>query len=136
MCGRQGVSSLCKYAEIERHPTLSRSGNLKRGTGHEFLDVVTHPKIYDLPTPLSTALAAVEAWQASPSLRLLGEGAGYWEVISAQATAGKIKGPKIHDARIAAICIHHRVKKFWTADRDFSSFPKIACENPLVRRGK
>lgn len=30
----------------------------------------------------------------------------------------------------------HRVKKLWTADRDFSSFPEMACENPLVKRGK
>jgi predicted nucleic acid-binding protein len=43
-----------------------------------------------------------------------------------------IRGPKIHDARIAAICLHHRVKKLWSADRDFSSFPQLACENPLI----
>jgi len=103
---------------------------------HEFLAVVTHPKIYDPPTPLSTALAAVEAWQARPSLRFLGEGSGYWEVVPAQAKAGKIKGSKIHDARIAAICLNHRVKKLWTADRDFSSFPEMACENPLVKKAK
>jgi len=85
---------------------------------------------------LSTALAAVEAWQGSSGLRFLSEGAGYWEVISAQEKAGKIKGPKIHDARIAAICIHHRVKKLWTVDRDFLSFPEMACGNPLVQREK
>jgi toxin-antitoxin system PIN domain toxin len=103
---------------------------------HEFLAIVTHPKIYDPPSPLATALAAMEAWQTSRSLRFIGEGPGYWEVISAQVSAGKIKGPKIHDARIAAICLHHRVKKLWSADRDFSSFPELACENPLVLRQK
>ena len=102
---------------------------------HEFLSIVTHPKIYNPPTPLSTALAAIEAWQASPGLRFLGEGPGYWEVISAQARAGMINGPRIHDARIAAICLHHRVKKLWTADRDFSSFPNLVCENPLAKPG-
>lgn len=103
---------------------------------HEFLFIVTHPKIYNPPTPLATALAAVEAWLDSPGLRFLAEGSGYWEVISAQASAGMIKGPKIHDARIAAICLHHRVKKLWSADRDFSSFPDLVCENPLVQREK
>ena len=36
---------------------------------HEFLAIVTHPKIYDPPTPLGTALEAIQAWQASPGLR-------------------------------------------------------------------
>lgn len=78
------------------------------------------------------ALAAMQAWQASPGLRLLGEGPGYFEKLATQATAGMIKGAKIHDALIAAICLHHRVKKLWSADRDFSSFPELACENPLI----
>lgn len=99
---------------------------------HEFLAIVTHPKIYNPPTPLVTALAAMEAWQSSPGLRFLAEGPGYWEFISAPASSGMIKGPKIHDARIAAICLHHRVKKLWSAERGFSSFPKLVCENPLI----
>ena len=99
---------------------------------HDFLAIVTHPKIYDPPTPLGTALEAIKAWQASPGLRLLGEGPGYFEKLAALTTAGMIRGQKIHDARIAAICLHHRVKKLWSADRDFSSFPDLAFENPAV----
>jgi toxin-antitoxin system PIN domain toxin len=99
---------------------------------HEFLAIVTHPRIYDPPTPLATALEAVRAWQQSPGLRLLGEGPGYFETFSTQALAGKIRGLKIHDARIAAICLHHGVKNLWSADRDFTSFPNVACVNPLV----
>lgn len=99
---------------------------------HEFLAIVTHPRIYDPPTPLATALQSLEAWQVSSGLRLLCEGPGYFDTLSTLATEGKIKGPKIHDARIAAICLHHGVKKLWTADRDFSSFPDLHCENPLI----
>jgi toxin-antitoxin system PIN domain toxin len=100
---------------------------------HEFLAIVTHPKIYHPPTPLSKALATIQAWQASPQLRLIGEGPHYFETLAKLATAGKIKGPRIHDTRIAAICLHHKVKKLWTADRDFSAFPTLACENPLMQ---
>ncbi len=99
---------------------------------HEFLAIVTHPRIYNPPTPLAIALDAIRAWQASPALRLLGEGQGYFEILANQAIAGRIKGPKIHDARIAAICLHHGVKKLWSADRDFSSFPNLVCVNPLI----
>lgn len=120
---------------LERVVTLANSGNpwgIAWSSLHEFLAIVTHPKIYDPPTPLATALAALRAWQTSPGLRLLGEGPGYFETLARQATAGKIKGPKIHDARIASICLHHGVKKLWSADRDFSAFPELVCENPLI----
>ena len=120
---------------IERLTDLANSGTpwaIAWSSMHEFLAIVTHPKIYVPPTPLATALEAIRAWQESPGLRLLGEGSGYFETLSKQAIKGKIKGPKIHDARIAAVCLHHGVKKLWTADRDFSSFPDLACENPLV----
>ncbi len=99
---------------------------------HEFLAIVTHPKVYDPPSPLPVALDAIRAWQQSPGLRFLGEGPGYLDTLAQQATAGKIKGPKIHDARIAAICLHHGIKRLWSADRDFSSFPDLVCENPLI----
>lgn len=99
---------------------------------HEFLAIVTHPKIYQPPTPLAKALAALEAWQTSPQLRMIGGGPGYFGTLAKIAHAGKIKGPLIHDARIAAICLHHGVKKLWSADRDFSAFPAPACDNPLL----
>jgi predicted nucleic acid-binding protein len=99
---------------------------------HEFLAIVTHPKIYIPPTPLNIALDVLRAWQDSPGLRLLGEGPGYFETLAEQVTAGKINGPRIHDARIASICLHHGVKKLWSADRDFTSFPGLACENPPI----
>jgi len=99
---------------------------------HEFLAIVTHTKIYDPPTPLAIALDAIRAWQQSPSLRFLGEGPGYFETLAKQATTGKIRGPKIHDARIASICLHHGIKRLWTADRDFTAFPNVVCENPLI----
>ena len=40
---------------------------------HEFLGVVTHPRIFRTPTGAADALLQVEAWLASPSLSLLGE---------------------------------------------------------------
>ena len=120
---------------LEKVTSLANSGApwaITWPSVHEFIAIVTHPKIYDPPTPLTTALATIEAWQASSQLRFLGEGLGYFEKLSAQATAAMIRGPKIHDARIAAICLNHGVKKLWTGDRDFSSFPQLSCENPLV----
>ena len=99
---------------------------------HEFLAIATHPKIYQPPTPLAIALDALSAWQTSPALRLLGEGPGYFEKLRELALTGKIRGPKIHDARIASLCLNHGVRELWTADRDFTSFPTLRCLNPLL----
>jgi hypothetical protein len=43
-----------------------------------------------------------------------------------------LEGSRIHDARIAAICLHHGVGELWSADRDFSAFPQLKVRNPLV----
>ena len=45
----------------------------------------------------------------------------------------RITGPKVHDARIAAICLQHGVTELWSADRDFSRFPALKVVNPLAR---
>jgi toxin-antitoxin system PIN domain toxin len=99
---------------------------------HEFLAIVTHPRIYASPTPIPKALDQVAAWIESPSLVLLAEGPGYWERLQETAGAGRIVGPQIHDARIAALCLHHGVRELWTADRDFSRFPALKALNPLL----
>jgi predicted nucleic acid-binding protein len=41
-------------------------------------------------------------------------------------------GPRVHDARIAALCLSHAVRELWTADRDFSAFPALRVRNPLL----
>lgn len=99
---------------------------------HEFLAVVTHPKIFAPPTPLSRAIAQVEIWLESPSLVLLSEPAGHFKALSKLLHAGRITGPRVHDARIAALCSEHGVRELWTADRDFTRFPGLYARNPLV----
>jgi toxin-antitoxin system PIN domain toxin len=99
---------------------------------HEFLAIVTHPRIYNPPTPLTRALDQVEAWMESPSLSLLAETEGYWAELRAVLEAGKVSGGQVHDARVAALCRLHGVRELWTADRDFSRFSGIRVTNPLI----
>jgi toxin-antitoxin system PIN domain toxin len=100
---------------------------------HEFLAIVTHPRIYNPPTSLEDAVQQVGCWLESPTLVLLGEVAGYWDRIKAVLLSGKIAGPQVHDARVAALCLQHGVTQLWTADRDFARFPSLTTQNPLVR---
>ena len=99
---------------------------------HEFLAIVTHPRIYAPPTPLANALDQVDAWLESPSLALLAESEGYWPELRALLHDGQIAGPRVHDARVAALCRLHGVRELWTADRDFGRFSGLAFRNPLV----
>jgi len=99
---------------------------------HEFVSVVTSPRIYSPPTPLEIALDQIEAWIESPQLRLLSERDNYWSEFKRQCLRSQIVGPKVHDARIISICIDSGVKKLWTADRDFSRFNGIELINPLI----
>ena len=99
---------------------------------HEFLAIVTHPKIYRPATPLATAIDQIEAWREAPSLVLLAETDTYWEVLREALRSGRISGPVVHDARIAALCLAHGVRELWTHDRDFGRFTALTTRNPLV----
>lgn len=99
---------------------------------HEFVGVVTHPRIYVPPTPLSVAISQIEAWLEAPGLVLLAEVEGYWSELRAALEAGRILGAQVHDARIAALCQLHGVRELWTADRDFGRFSGLRVRNPLV----
>ena len=99
---------------------------------HEFLAVVTHPRIYNPPTPLEAAVDQIEAWMESPSLFLLSEFEGYWSELRSVLQAGRVSGPQVHDARVAAICRQHGVSELWSADRDFGRFPGVPVINPLI----
>src|SRR5262249_57048056 len=94
--------------------------------------VVTHPRIYRPPTSAEEALNQVSYWLASPSLIVLAETGNYWPMLSAMVTAGRVVGPRIHDARIAALCQLHGVRELWTTDRDFTRFPGVTVFNPLL----
>jgi hypothetical protein len=99
---------------------------------HEFYGIVTHPRIYDPPTPVEVALDQIAAWLEAPNLVVLAESPGYWERLRRLVEAGRIAGPQVHDARVAALCLHHGVQTLWSADRDFGRFPELEVRNPLL----
>lgn len=100
---------------------------------YEFYAIVTHPRIYSPPTPPSDAVIQIGYWLESPTVTLLHEGEGYFETLEALLRKSGVRGGAVHDARIAALCIRHGVKRLLSADRDFSRFPQLRTENPLHR---
>lgn len=65
-------------------------------------------------------------------MRLLGETEGFAEVLAGFARRTRVRGPIIHDARVAAICVAHGVEKLLTRDRDCSLFPELVTHDPFA----
>lgn len=92
---------------------------------HEFLSVVTNPRIFNHPTPIELE---------SPCLKLIGESETYWRSLAQILVHGNIVGPKVHDARIAAICQTHGIRELWSSDRDFRRMHGVKVTNPVLHR--
>jgi len=101
---------------------------------YEFLRVVTHPRVFDPPTPLATALEDIDSLLASPSLTLLGEGPEHRGHLRRTIEGGDAVGNLVHDAHIAALAVEHGVAELWTLDRDFARFPGLKVSNPFGNR--
>ena len=101
---------------------------------HEFFSIVTHERIYSPPTTPTQALEQIGVWLDSPSVVPLSETDGYWDVLAHVLRKSKVTGPRVHDGRIAALCIHHGVRELLSADRDFSRFGELKARNPLAGR--
>jgi toxin-antitoxin system PIN domain toxin len=99
---------------------------------HEFFSIVTHARIFNPPTPLELALEQIDAWLESPSVALLSETPAHWHDMRPLLLSGRVTGPMVHDARIAAICLQNGVRELWSSDRDFGRFPALTVVNPLT----
>lgn len=99
---------------------------------HEFVAIVTRHNIWTDPTTAKRALDQVQSWSASPAVRILAETDHHLDLLTDLMLRGQIVGAKVHDARVAALCIGHGVRELWTADRDFSRFPQLRTRNPLI----
>ena len=100
---------------------------------HEFLAVVSNPRVFKDPTPMNVALDAVRRLLASLSGGFLAEGEGYLDALERVARPALLQGAIVHDARVAALCLFHGVRELWSADRDFSRFPDLKVVNPLPK---
>jgi len=98
----------------------------------EFYGVVTRSGLWDVASTPEQALAQIDAWQESPSLRVLHDTHESLGILAELAVAGRVHGAMIHDARIVACCRTHGVHELFTVDRDFSRFPSLKTRNPLA----
>jgi toxin-antitoxin system PIN domain toxin len=96
-----------------------------------FLRVVTHPRIFDPPSPLDDALAFIDAVRSQPNCIPVAPGPRHWQLFTQLASAAGAKGNLFPDAYFAALAIEFGCA--WiTTDRDFSRFPGLEWRHPLT----
>jgi toxin-antitoxin system PIN domain toxin len=99
---------------------------------YEFFSVVTNVRIWkDAASTPEEAWNQLEAWLAAPALKMIGEPDGFSPLLENFLKRSRVRGPVVHDARIAAICVAHGVERLLTRDRDFSLVPELPTENPF-----
>ena len=96
-----------------------------------FLRVVTHPKVFDPPTPLEIALQFTETITEHPHAAFVNPGDRHWDIFTDLCRRVDARGNLIPDAYFAALAIESG-NTWVTTDRDYSRFPKLDWKHPLT----
>lgn len=96
-----------------------------------FLRVVTHPQVFQEPTPLDKALAFVTELRTQDNCMSLSPGERHWDIFERLCRSANARGNLIPDAFLAALAIEHGAE--WiTTDRDYARFPGLKWRHPLA----
>lgn len=99
---------------------------------YEFYSVATNPRIWkESASSPEQATRQIKGWLESPTLRMLSETSEFLTVVEPLMILPRVRGPIIHDARIAALCLAHGIDELLTADRDFQLFPGLKTRDPF-----
>jgi uncharacterized protein len=113
-------------ARVQAHEAFALSELVLSG----MVRVLTHPKIFDPPTPPHRAIEYGDILRAQPNCVLVQPGPRHWEIFRELVSAAGARGNLVPDAYLAALAIEHGCE--WvTTDRDFARFPGLRWRHPL-----
>ncbi|HEX9886397.1 MAG TPA: type II toxin-antitoxin system VapC family toxin [Longimicrobiales bacterium] len=95
-----------------------------------FLRIVTHPRVFQDPTPPTQALAFARAVRDRENRVPVEPGPRHWALFVELCQRAGARGNLIPDAYIAALAIESGAELL-TTDRDFSRFPGLKARHPL-----
>jgi toxin-antitoxin system PIN domain toxin len=95
-----------------------------------FLRIVTHPRIFEVPTPLSEAVAFVDGLAEQPTCVPVGAGPRHWAILREVLRDADARANLVPDAHLAAIAIEHGATVV-TRDRGFARFAAVRWLDPL-----
>jgi toxin-antitoxin system PIN domain toxin len=95
-----------------------------------FIRISTNSRAFPHPLSRLEATTAVSSWLERPQAVVVSAGENHWDLLQRLLSEGKISGPLVSDAHLAAMTMEHGGILF-TTDRDFSRFPNLRFTNPL-----
>ncbi|HCO04285.1 MAG TPA: VapC toxin family PIN domain ribonuclease [Actinobacteria bacterium] len=95
-----------------------------------FLRIVTHPRVFDPPSPPDIALGFADALRSRPNAVPVAAGRRHWDIFTRLCRAVGAKGNLVPDAYLAALAIESG-SEWVTTDRDYSRFPGLRWRHPL-----
>ena len=115
---------------LEKEINSDRAFGLSNVVLSGFIRIVTHPRIFDPPSKMTTALAFVEQLRQRPNSIIIHPSPRHWQIFTRLCQETGIKGNLVPDAYLAALAIDSGCE--WiTTDRDFSRFPNLKWRHPL-----
>jgi len=96
----------------------------------EFIRISTNARLHQRPLTLKEACERVQAWLDQPWVRIIAPTREHWFHFQAMLKGGNATGNLVSDAHLAALAIEHNCT-LYSADSDFSRFPKLKWKNPF-----
>lgn len=94
-----------------------------------FLRIVTHPRVFDPPTPLAAALEFADALRAQPNCAVIAPGNRHWGIFRRLCREAEARGNLVPDAYLAALAVESG-SEWISSDRDFSRFAGLRWHPP------
>lgn len=95
-----------------------------------FLRIVTNPRVFEQPDPMSAAWRQVEAWLAVDSVWIPQPTERHATVLGPLLAASGAQANLVPDAHLAALAIEHGLQ-LCSTDGDFGRFAGLRWLNPL-----
>ncbi len=96
-----------------------------------FVRVVTHPRVFQQPTPLETALTFVADVRDRLNCVVVHPSERHWEIFTRLCRETDARGNMVADAYLAALAIESG-SEWTTTDRDYARFPGLRWRHPLT----
>lgn len=93
--------------------------------------ILTHPRVFAVPTPLVTALDQIAALRDADGVVRLSPGPRHWDIVDRLCRDSDARGNLVADAQHAALAVEHNAV-WMTLNHDFARFPGLRWAHPLT----
>jgi toxin-antitoxin system PIN domain toxin len=96
-----------------------------------FLRLVTNPRVFEQPEPISDAWQQVRAWLSSETAWVPQPTERHADILGKFLTLPGVHGNLVPDAQLAALAVEHGLTLYST-DGDFARFQGLRWINPIA----